>query len=307
MPPAGGEGDGRLLRLAWYRSAVPVADPAELREPDPGVALIQPELLRVRVAEGIRGFALLLELGRPGPAFLVVGESLTQVLERLLEWVDRHLQEPVRAGAVPPARQLPAQDRVGQVTESRGLPSPLEVEGLVPDEASGASEAPHVPFLRRVRPQPVPVGLSYLHGLIIIWPMDENKEVRRGRHCVFTLHVHLVFVTKYRRGVLDGAAVERLGEVFASVCRDFGAELRAFDGEDDHVHLLATYPPKVPLSKLVNSLKGVSSRLLRKERPDLAGCFRRGVLWSPSYFAASCGGAPLSVVREYVESQRTPA
>ena len=109
------------------------------------------------------------------------------------------------------------------------------------------------------------------------------------------------------KGHDGGAAVERLGEVFASVCRDFGVEPRAFDGGEDHGHLLAVYPPKVTLSKLVNSLKGVTSRLLRKERPDLANCLRRGVLRSPSCFAASCGGAPLSVVREYVESQRTPA
>lgn len=60
------------------------------------------------------------------------------------------------------------------------------------------------------------------------------------------------------------------------------------------------------LSKLVNSLKGVSSRLLRQSRPDLAHRYRKGVLWSPSYFASSCGGAPLEIIRQYVEQQRTP-
>jgi putative transposase len=76
--------------------------------------------------------------------------------------------------------------------------------------------------------------------------------------------------------------------------------------EDDHVHLLVEYPPKVAVSSLVNSLKGVSSRLLRKERPDIQKSYWKGVLWSPSYFASSCGGAPISMVRQYIEQQQTP-
>jgi putative transposase len=116
----------------------------------------------------------------------------------------------------------------------------------------------------------------------------------------------LVFVTKYRRDVFDGAAIDILRDIFTKVCTDFGAELGACDGEDDHVHLLVTYPPKVAISALVNSLKGVSSRLLRQHRPDIAQRYWKGMLWSPSYFAASCGGAPLSIVRHYVQQQRTP-
>jgi putative transposase len=116
----------------------------------------------------------------------------------------------------------------------------------------------------------------------------------------------LVFVTKYRRGALDGDAILRLRVMFAKVCDDFEAELVELNGEDDHVHLLVSYPPKVSLSRLVNSLKGVSSRLLRRERPDLRGRYWKSVLWSPSYFASSCGGAPLSIIQQYVKSQRTP-
>ncbi len=120
------------------------------------------------------------------------------------------------------------------------------------------------------------------------------------------MHVHLVFVAKYRRKVLDGDAVERLRRIFAKVCRDFAARLVAMDGEHDHVHLLVEYPPKVAVSRLVNSLKGVSSRLLRMERPDIEKRYWKGGLWSPSYFAASCGGAPISIIRQYIEQQRTP-
>jgi putative transposase len=134
--------------------------------------------------------------------------------------------------------------------------------------------------------------------------MKNANDFRTGRHCVFKLHVHLVFVTKYRRSVLTEATYETLRAIFAKVCQDFEAVLVDSNGEDDHVHLLVEYPPKVALSTLVNSLKGVSSRRLRQQHPDIAGRYYKGVLWSPSYFAASCGGAPLSIIRQYIEEQR---
>ena len=134
--------------------------------------------------------------------------------------------------------------------------------------------------------------------------MDTSSTLQTGRHCVFTLHVYLVFVTKYRYGVLTPQALESLKEIFEAVCRDFEAELVETNGEEDHVHLLVHYPPKVPVSKLVNSLKGVSSRLLKKKHPELEKKYWKGKLWSPSYFAGSCGGAPISVIRQYVEQQR---
>lgn len=94
--------------------------------------------------------------------------------------------------------------------------------------------------------------------------------------------------------------------IFKKVCEDFESQLAEFDGEDEHVHLLVEYPPKVALSKLVNSLKGVSSRKLRQKHADLRQKYWQGVLWSPSYFAGSCGGAPLTVIRQYIENQKTP-
>lgn len=137
--------------------------------------------------------------------------------------------------------------------------------------------------------------------------MDDYNDIRHGRHCVFVIHAHLVFVAKYRRKIFDKQVMERLREIFAKVCVDFEATLVGMDGEHDHVHLLVNYPPKVALSSLVNSLKGVSSRMLRTERPDIAKRYYwKGVLWSPSYFAASCGGAPISIIRQYIEQQKTP-
>lgn len=121
------------------------------------------------------------------------------------------------------------------------------------------------------------------------------------------MHVHLVFVTKYRHGVFTKEILDDLRPIFSSVCADFEAEMVEFEGEDDHVHLLVNYPPKVAVSALVNSLKGVSSRMIRqKNYPSIAEKLWDGALWSPSYFAGSCGGAPISTIRQYIEQQQTP-
>ena len=137
--------------------------------------------------------------------------------------------------------------------------------------------------------------------------MKNNNEIRHGRHCVFLMHVHLVFVTKYRRGVFTKEILTDLHEVFRSVCTDFESELVEFDGEDDHVHLLVNYPPKVAVSTLVNSLKGVSSRIIRQKMyATIARKLWGNALWSPSYFAGSCGGASIAVIRQYIEQQQTP-
>jgi putative transposase len=122
------------------------------------------------------------------------------------------------------------------------------------------------------------------------------------------MHVHLVFVTKYRREVFTQKILDDLREIFSGVCKDFEAELVEFDGEDDHVHLLVNYPPKVAVSSLVNSLKGVSSRMIRQKLyPSIRKKLWGGALWSPSYFAGSCGGAPISIIRQYIEQQQTPS
>jgi putative transposase len=108
--------------------------------------------------------------------------------------------------------------------------------------------------------------------------------------------------------VFDDATLQRCEEIMRDACIDFGAELRELNGESDQLHLLVHYPPSVALSRLVNSLKGVSSRRLREQ---FTGQVNRSVMhrrfWSPSHFAGSCGGAPLSIAREYIENQRRPA
>jgi putative transposase len=107
--------------------------------------------------------------------------------------------------------------------------------------------------------------------------------------------------------VFDTEMLNLCEQVMAQVCVDFGATLAELNGAEDHVHLLVQYPPKVAISHLVNSLKGVSSRRLRQ---DFVGRINRaatgGRFWSPSYFARSCGGAPLSTVKDYITNQKQP-
>lgn len=79
--------------------------------------------------------------------------------------------------------------------------------------------------------------------------MSNTSHIRHGRHCVFNIHVHLVFVTKYRRGVFTAESLNELRRIFTDVCQDFESDLIEFNGEHDHVHLLVNYPPKVSVSK----------------------------------------------------------
>jgi putative transposase len=133
------------------------------------------------------------------------------------------------------------------------------------------------------------------------------QELIHSRTCVHALHAHLVFVTKYRRKALTSQMLEDLSDIIKSECVKMDALLVEMQGEADHVHLLVRYPPKVCLSVLVNRLKGVSSRRPRQGHSALARRFWGGHMWSPSYFAASCGGALIDIIRKYIESQNTPS
>ena len=136
--------------------------------------------------------------------------------------------------------------------------------------------------------------------------MIKSNQIRHGRHCVFNIHIHLVFVTKYRKKVFSKNHLNFMNNLFSKICQKFQTELIEFDGEHDHVHLLIHYPPKIAISSLVHSLKGVSSRMLRKQFVQIRKFYWKGVLWSPSYFAGSCGGAPISIIKQYIEAQQTP-
>jgi putative transposase len=138
--------------------------------------------------------------------------------------------------------------------------------------------------------------------------MELDSKLRRGRSVVYSLSAHLVFVPKYRRAVFSEEVWATARLTFEKVCRDFEAVLIEASCEPDHVHLLVEYPPKVALSHLVNSLKGVSARRLRQaQHPEVIRALRGDAFWSPSYCAISTGGAALDVVKQYIQDQRGPS
>ena len=132
-------------------------------------------------------------------------------------------------------------------------------------------------------------------------------ELRKGRHSVSSLQAHLIFVTKYRGEVFTAQHLESMEIIMREICRRFDTELVNFNGENNYVHLLVSYPPKCSISKLVNGLKGASSRKIKMMHPELSKpTYMKDALWSPSYFAASVGGAPIDVLKRYIEQQDRP-
>lgn len=131
--------------------------------------------------------------------------------------------------------------------------------------------------------------------------------VSHGRS-VSDLKAHLVLTTKYRRKVLTAKMIDRLHEVFESLLEKWECKIVEFNGEQDHVHLLFQYHPDAHLSKLVNSLKSISSRRLRQEfLPELEKIYyKKKVVWNSSYFIASCGGVTISTLKKYIENQDKP-
>ena len=99
----------------------------------------------------------------------------------------------------------------------------------------------------------------------------KKNDIRHARHCVFLMHVHLVFLKKYRRDVFTQAILSDLHIIFTSLCKDFESELIEFNGEDDHL-------------------------IRKKNHPTIRKKLWGGALWSPSYFSASCGGAPIDSI-----------
>ncbi len=128
-----------------------------------------------------------------------------------------------------------------------------------------------------------------------------------GHRSVYSLNIHLVLVTKYRRKVITAAMLSRLHEIFQETCAKWRSSLTDFNGETDHVHLVISYPPDVEVSKLVNNLKTVSSRLIRKDFAlELNRVYNKPVFWTGAYFVVSCGGVTVEQIKAYVEKQQSP-
>lgn len=140
------------------------------------------------------------------------------------------------------------------------------------------------------------------------WFVATTQALHRNANAVYRLVYHLVLVTKYRRPVLTGAMLTRAGDILRSLAVAWEGELLECSGEGDHLHALIDIPPKVRPSDIINNIKTVLSRRLRSEFPELRSAYRgKAVLWSPSYCIVSAGGAPIEILRRYVENQKRPA
>lgn len=133
-------------------------------------------------------------------------------------------------------------------------------------------------------------------------------ELESTRNAVFSLKYHLIIVVKYRRkAFVRRATLERLREIATAVGEPQGIAIDEMNGEPDHVHFLLSAKPRTELCKFVNAFKSASSRVLKREFPEVAkAVFLREALWSPSYFICSVGGAPIEVLRRYIEQQNAP-
>jgi putative transposase len=135
----------------------------------------------------------------------------------------------------------------------------------------------------------------------------EKQSFKTLYHCTFNLKYHLIIVTKYRRKCITKLMLQRLQEIFEQLCIKWECELLEFNGEAYHLHLLIGLNPKVTPSVFVNNIKTVSSRLIRKEFVHyLKKYYWKPVFWSRSYCILSCGEAPLSVLKQYINNQSTP-
>lgn len=133
-----------------------------------------------------------------------------------------------------------------------------------------------------------------------------STKLRKASHSVFSIHLHIIFVTKYRRKVLTEDMIEDAKITFERVLESNRSILTSCEGESDHLHLLIDMHPNNNISNLVSSLKSASSRILRKKYShEIAQYYwgKKAKLWHDSKCIISCGGAPLEVIKEYIDNQ----
>jgi putative transposase len=128
-------------------------------------------------------------------------------------------------------------------------------------------------------------------------------KLDNNAHSVFLLHYHLVLVVKYRRKVFDCAISHRAREIFEYIAPNYKITLLEWRHDDDHVHALFKSHPKTEISKFLNAYKSASSRLLKKEFPEIRQKLWKEYFWSQSFCLITAGGAPLAILKEYIETQ----
>ena len=149
--------------------------------------------------------------------------------------------------------------------------------------------------LRRVFPLAIDKLLQYNKSM-------KNIEYHSNKNVVYSCKYHIVFCPKYRRKVLVNGVDVRLKEIIHNVCQEIRVEVIEMEVMPDHVHLLLEVDPQYGIHKAVKRIKGVSSRLLREEFSWLKS--RLPSLWTNSYFCSTVGGAPLAIVKQYIENQK---
>lgn len=129
-----------------------------------------------------------------------------------------------------------------------------------------------------------------------------NMKARKSSHSVFSVRLHFVFVTHYRRKVLDAKMLLRLEKMVNQVSEKMKCELIEFNGETDHIHILLDFHPKNSIAAVVGSLKSSTARMLKKEFPEEVKKYYWGKVsfWSNSYYVASAGGAPIETLKKYI-------
>ena len=130
--------------------------------------------------------------------------------------------------------------------------------------------------------------------------MDKFKS---NNNIVFSSKYHVVWCPKYRRSVITGDVELRLKQIVREVCGELGAEIIEMETMPDHIHLLVEVDPQFGIHRLVKRIKGRSSRILRQEFKSLKS--RLPTLWTNSYFVSTVGGAPLAIIKQYIEQQKT--
>ncbi|MHA6480876.1 IS200/IS605 family transposase [Paenibacillus sp. strain BS8-2] len=128
-------------------------------------------------------------------------------------------------------------------------------------------------------------------------------ELDNNNHSVFLMYYHLVLVIKYRRKVIDDQISNRLKEIFEYIAPKYNISLQEWNHDKDHVHILFKAQPNSELSKFINTYKSASSRLVKKEHSIIRKSLWKEYFWSRSFCLLTTGGAPIEVVRRYIESQ----
>ena len=128
-------------------------------------------------------------------------------------------------------------------------------------------------------------------------------ELDTNAHSVFLLHYHLMLVTKYRRKVIDDIISKRAKEIFEYIAPTYKITLQEWNHDQDHIHILFKAHPKTEISKFINAYKSASSRLIKKEYPEIREKLWREYFWTSSFCLITAGGAPLDILKRYIESQ----